>query len=96
MFKFISYVKMVVLLIILLFISLPASAAVYTYDALNRLTSVTYQNGQKIVYTYDPGGNMLSVSHHSSPDTTPPTVKNTSPADGAKDVSVSASENCIM
>ncbi|MDF9407235.1 Ig-like domain-containing protein [Pelotomaculum isophthalicicum JI] len=34
---------------------------------------------------------MLSVSHHSSSDTTPPTVKNTNPADGATDVSVSAS-----
>ncbi|WP_243123996.1 Ig-like domain-containing protein [Pelotomaculum schinkii] len=34
---------------------------------------------------------MLSVSHHSSPDTTPPTVKNTDPVDGATNVSVSAS-----
>ena len=35
--------------------------AIYTYDDLNRLTSVTYDNGQKVDYTYDAGGNLLSV-----------------------------------
>ena len=70
-------------------IALSANAAVYTYDNLNRLTSVTYKNGQKINYTYDPGGNMLTADSD-DPDY-PPTVKTTDPTDGAIDVSVSAS-----
>lgn len=41
----------------------PAFAApvFYTYDALNRLTAVNYNNGQQIIaYSYDAAGNMLS------------------------------------
>jgi YD repeat-containing protein len=33
----------------------------YTYDALNRLTEVTYPNGEKITYNYDVLGNRVSV-----------------------------------
>ncbi|WP_064750969.1 RHS repeat domain-containing protein [Runella limosa] len=33
----------------------------YTYDALNRLTEVTYPNGEKITYNYDVLGNRTSV-----------------------------------
>jgi len=36
-------------------------AVTYTYDSLNRLVAVNYENGQNIRYTYDAGGNMLSV-----------------------------------
>jgi YD repeat-containing protein len=36
-------------------------AARYEYDALNRLTKVTYDNGQSIAYTYDPAGNIIRV-----------------------------------
>ncbi len=89
MFMNVSCVRIILLLLIILFTTLPASAAVYTYDELNRITSVTYPNGQKISYTYDAGGNMLSVDSDSG-DTTPPTVKSTDPANGATGVSVSA------
>lgn len=34
-----------------------AMAATYSYDALNRLTSVDYGNGNVITYTYDAAGN---------------------------------------
>lgn len=40
-----------------------ASAATqYTYDDLNRLTKVQYDDGRSISYAYDPAGNLLSVS----------------------------------
>jgi YD repeat-containing protein len=32
----------------------------YQYDRLNRLTSVTYGDGTRIAYLYDPAGNRLS------------------------------------
>lgn len=89
--------KVIVTAIITLFlasIALSANAAVYTYDSLHRLTSVTYKNGQKIVYTYDPGGNMLTVDSHD--EDTPPTVKSTDPANGAIDVSVSANVYAVF
>ena len=31
----------------------------YQYDALNRLTGATYDNGMSFTYTYDPAGNVL-------------------------------------
>jgi YD repeat-containing protein len=34
----------------------------YTYDELDRLTSVIYKNGQKVTYTYDAAGNPTSVT----------------------------------
>lgn len=34
----------------------------YQYDRLNRLTSVTYGDVNRISYTYDPAGNRLSVT----------------------------------
>lgn len=37
-----------------------AGSIAYTYDELNRLTSVVYSNGHMITYTYDPAGNRLS------------------------------------
>lgn len=42
----------------------PAHAAetvTYTYDALGRLTSVTYSNGATVTYTYDAAGNRTAV-----------------------------------
>jgi YD repeat-containing protein len=34
----------------------------YNYDNLGRLTSVTYESGQSVEYSYDAGGNLLSSS----------------------------------
>lgn len=51
-----------VLLIILLG-TVTVEASTYTYDSLNRLTTVTYDNGQKITYSYDSGGNILSMNN---------------------------------
>jgi len=42
-------------------LSLNAHAVIYQYDKLNRLTDVTYNNGNTIKYDYDPAGNILSV-----------------------------------
>ena len=38
-----------------------ACAVDYTYDALNRLTKVTYDNGASIAYGYDAAGNRLTL-----------------------------------
>ena len=35
--------------------------ATYTYDNLNRITSITFQNGTTINYTYDEMGNRTQV-----------------------------------
>jgi hypothetical protein len=45
-------------------ISTPLYAAngslAYTYDALGRITTASYDTGVCIIYTYDPNGNRLS------------------------------------
>jgi YD repeat-containing protein len=38
-----------------------SASAVHTYDALGRLTKVTYSNGVVITYLYDAAGNRTSV-----------------------------------
>ena len=38
-----------------------ARAARYEYDALNRVTKVTYENGHTVSYRYDAAGNITSV-----------------------------------
>ena len=43
----------------LLSFSQTCAADNYTYDALNRLTRVIYDNGQSVDYTYDAGANLL-------------------------------------
>lgn len=52
-----------------------ADSFTYTYDALGRLQSVTYQSGTQVVYTYDPAGNRTQVTNTpgSGSTTTPPT-----------------------
>jgi YD repeat-containing protein len=47
------------------------AATVYSYDSLQRLTGVTYDNGGSIAYTYDAVGNRLTlVSQASTPAAT--------------------------
>jgi YD repeat-containing protein len=45
-----------------IFLAVPviAGTAQYTYDSLNRLIQVVYDNGATIVYTYDAAGNCTS------------------------------------
>ncbi|MEE9345148.1 MAG: endo alpha-1,4 polygalactosaminidase [Methylococcales bacterium] len=43
-------------------LSFNAQAISYSYDNLGRLTNVTYDNGTKIDYRYDPAGNLLSLN----------------------------------
>lgn len=76
----------VVITLLLTSIAISAGAVTYTYDKLNRLTSATYENGQKLIYIYDAGGNMTSVSHTGGPQNL--SVKSTSPADNATGVPV--------
>lgn len=42
--------------------AISVAAETYTYDELNRITSVEYEDGQKIEYTYDDAGNILSIT----------------------------------
>ena len=60
--KFKSSIWLCVILSILAY-SLPSFAAsiIYTYDSLNRVTSVDYGNGFAENYTYDSAGNRLSL-----------------------------------
>jgi len=47
-------------ILITAFIS-PAQAVYYSYDRLNRLIGVVYDDGTDLAYTYDAAGNLLSV-----------------------------------
>jgi|LSQX01.2.fsa_nt_gb YD repeat-containing protein len=47
----------------LLSLSLTAHATTYKYDDLGRVIEVTYNSGQKVTYTYDAGGNILTVNN---------------------------------
>jgi YD repeat-containing protein len=40
----------------------PALSKSYEYDALGRMTKVTYDDGSYIIYTYDAAGNRTVVS----------------------------------
>jgi predicted site-specific integrase-resolvase len=43
-----------------------SAATTYTYDTLGRLRCVAYDNGNTIVYSYDPAGNRSQVVVQSS------------------------------
>ncbi|OQY44003.1 MAG: hypothetical protein DRR08_29145 [Candidatus Parabeggiatoa sp. nov. 2] len=43
-------------------ITTSSHAAVYTYDKLHRLTTVTYESGYRIRYSYDATGNILHIA----------------------------------
>ncbi len=43
-------------------LSIGASADTYSYDNLNRLTAVAYDNGTGQTYSYDAAGNLLSMN----------------------------------
>jgi YD repeat-containing protein len=44
-----------------------ANSVSYTYDSLNRLTSIIYGNGDTLSYTYDAAGNRLSYTSTNAP-----------------------------
>ena len=50
----------IILTLALLFAAMQTFAQTYTYDNLNRLTKVVYNNGTTITYTFDALGNRLS------------------------------------
>ncbi len=71
--------KVLALLLLLCILTSTANAATYVYDDLGRLKTVIYNNGQQIDYTYDVGGNLLTVK---SNDVKPPMVSYSDPEDG--------------
>ncbi len=56
-----SFPTIIILLFLLVFPH-NATAMDYTYDALNRLTRVIYDNGDSITYNYDPAGNITGTT----------------------------------
>ncbi len=48
-----------------------ARADTYTYDALGRLTSVTYANGNTVFYVYDSAGNRTEMQVNGTPASPP-------------------------
>ena len=78
------FLQLIITIFLLLSSVYPAGSIVYMYDDLNRLTSVIYDFGQELTYTYDAGGNLLSMEMDE--DTTALTVNSTDPANGAAEV----------
>jgi len=60
------------IIISLIFISAIAYAGsvTYTYDELNRLIKIEYENGPVIQYTYDPAGNRTATYDSTTPPRT--------------------------
>ena len=56
------YLKMALTMVFLLCVTSTASATIYTYDDLNRLKSISYDSGKKVIYTYDANGNLLTMT----------------------------------
>lgn len=63
LYKLISNKRFLVLLVLLMVFSytVPTYAATYLYDDANRLTTVIYDNGVQMQYTYDNAGNRLTA-----------------------------------
>ena len=55
------YAMVAIMLVGMIVSSAYAATATYTYDNLNRLTHVSYDNGNSIEYTYDAAGNITRV-----------------------------------
>jgi YD repeat-containing protein len=58
-----SKLKMVVIISIFVCLAVPAALAesiTYTYDLMNRLTQVQYNDGTTVTYSYDKMGNRLT------------------------------------
>jgi len=71
----VTYITIVIFLLAFFFCKESHAAIItYTYDSLNRLTSVDYGNGGTITYTYDAAGNRLTLISTPPPDLTPPTT----------------------
>src|SRR3990167_11282764 len=71
----VTYITIVIFLLAFFFCKESHAATLtYTYDDLNRLTSVDYGNEANITYTYDAAGNRLTFISTPPPDLTPPTT----------------------
>lgn len=58
--------------------TLPADTARYIYDALGRLSAMIDGQGNVALYTYDPAGNLVSITHGSA---TAPVITDVSPSE---------------
>ncbi|WP_298438779.1 chitobiase/beta-hexosaminidase C-terminal domain-containing protein [Geobacter sp.] len=71
--RFKVLVALLIIVISMVSASMAAAAvATYTYDELNRLKRVDYDDGTYIDYTYDEIGNRLTTATNAQSDTTPP------------------------
>lgn len=73
------------LLVTMLFFAVPAFAAQYTYNDANQITSVTFDNGKVLTYSYDDRGNLQSIVSNGIGDLKATT---TDPTNQAVEVSV--------
>jgi YD repeat-containing protein len=48
-------------------VALTACKSSYTYDAIDRMTSVTHNDGSVDKYTYDATGNIIRIQHIAAP-----------------------------
>jgi hypothetical protein len=70
----ILYSLLFVILVFIPFITIYSAS--YEYDSYDRLIKVTYENGDYIEYTYDSGGNILSVNKYENSNSNPDDVNN--------------------
>jgi hypothetical protein len=72
-----TFVEAIIFLVLAIVYSSRAETMAYSFDSLNRITSITYSSGGSISYSYDKAGNrttFASIAHTSGADTTAPAV----------------------
>lgn len=79
-----SFVALSLVLCVMCMATMDAAAIICSYDTLNRLTRVDYDNGTSIAYTYDAAGNRLTFAAQTgvASDRVAPVIHITQPTAG--------------